>query len=307
MIKIGMIGMSPGNAHPYSWSSIINGRYNGAEITRIGYPGVTAYLDKNKDDLGIDGASVTHIWTQDRSISESIAESSSIPHVVSDLSDMIGSVDAIILGRDDPENHVEMARPFIDADIPIFIDKPLAANRADLQYFSDQIEQGKFILSCSSMRYAKETQLARSIIDSLGAIQLVSATGKKDWIKYGVHMLEAVFAVLDDPVPISVWSIGEKNKEVLHVEFQNGIVATFHLFMDISSTFQVNLFGKQDFYHYLINDSYSMFRSNLEVFIESIRRGHSLLPYEKTHQIINTVITALESQQAGHRLNLKSL
>lgn len=307
MINIGMIGMSPGNAHPYSWSSIINGRYNGPEIARIGYPGVTAYLDKNQDDLGIDGARVTHIWTQDRSVSESIAESSEIPHIASDLTDMIGTVDAIILGRDDPENHVEMARPFIDAGIPLFIDKPLAANRSDLQYFKEKIEEGKFIFSCSSMRYAKETQLARSIIDSLGSIQLVTATGKKDWIKYGVHMLEAVFAVLDDPVPISVWSIGDKNKEVVHVEFQNGIVATFHLFMDISSVFQVSLYGTHDFYNYQLSDSYSMFRHNLDIFIEGIRRGHSLLPFQKTYQIIDTVITALESQQAGHKLNLKSL
>src|SRR5690606_6631370 len=164
-----------------------------------------------------------------------------------------------ILGRDDPENHVEMARPFIDADIPIFIDKPLAASRADLDYFTSKFYEGKFILSCSSMRYAKETQLARSVIDSLGPTQLVSATGKKDWIKYGVHMLEAVFAVLDDPVPVTVWSIGETGREVVKVEFENGIVATFHLFMDISSTFQVNLFGTDDYYHYLISDSYSMF------------------------------------------------
>lgn len=299
--------MSPGNAHPYSWSAITNGRYNGDEIARVGYPAVTDYLNRNKDDLGMDGARITHIWTQEKAISESIAESSEIEHIAAELTDMIGEVDAIILGRDDPENHVEMARPFIDADIPIFIDKPLAASRADLDYFTSKFYEGKFILSCSSMRYAKETQLARSVIDSLGPIQLVSATGKKDWIKYGVHMLEAVFAVLDDPVPVTVWSIGETGREVVKVEFENGIVATFHLFMDISSTFQVNLFGTDDYYHYLISDSYSMFRHNLEVFLESIRRGRSLLPYENTYQIINTVISALESQQAGHKINLKPL
>lgn len=304
MIKIGMIGMSPGNAHPYSWSAIINGSYNGEEISRIGYPAVTEYLNKNKDHLGIEGARVTHIWTQDPSISESIAQSSKIPHTVGELSEMIGDVDAVILGRDDPENHVAMARPFIEAGIPIFIDKPLAASRNELQYFQEEIEKGKFIFSCSSMRFAKETQLARSIIDSLGSIQLVTAVGKKDWIKYGVHMLEAVFTVLDDPKPVSVWSVGETNREVVHVEFENGIIATFHLFMDISSTFQVNLFGSYDAYHYKIQDSYAMFQANLDVFVEGLRRGHSLLPFEKTFQIINTVIAALESQKAGQRIKI---
>lgn len=304
MIKLGIIGMSTGNAHPYSWSSIINGAYNGKEIDRIGYPGVTDYLNRNKSDLGIGGAKVTHVWAQDPSISQSIAASSDIDYIADELHDMIGKVDAVILGRDDPENHREMAEPFIKNNVPIFIDKPLASNREDLNYFKNEIEKGKFIFSCSSMRYAKETLIAKDSIDSLGEIQLVSATGKKDWIKYGVHMMEAVFAVLDDPLPRSVWSVGEKNKEVVYVEFENGIVATFHLFMDISSTFQVNIFGKNDFNHYIIGDSYSMFRSNLEVFIESLKKGKSLLAFDKTYNIINTLIGAVESQKSSQKIKL---
>ena len=65
MLKLGIVGMSPGNAHPYSWSAIINGRYDATEITKVGYPGVSAYLDANKDTLGMDSARVTHVWTQD--------------------------------------------------------------------------------------------------------------------------------------------------------------------------------------------------------------------------------------------------
>lgn len=59
MIKLGMIGMSEGNSHPYSWSSIINGVFNADEKTRVGYPAVAAYLNANKDTLGI-GACKSH-------------------------------------------------------------------------------------------------------------------------------------------------------------------------------------------------------------------------------------------------------
>src|SRR5690606_11333279 len=152
---------------------------------------VTHYLNKNRATLGIEGVEVSHVWTQDRTISESIAESSGISVVADQLTDMIGHVDAIILGRDDPENHVEMARPFIDAGLPIFIDKPLAASTADLQYFKEKIQQRKFILSCSSLPYANETQMTRPILDSLCPVQLVSPTGKKDWFNYAENILEA--------------------------------------------------------------------------------------------------------------------
>ncbi len=108
-LRLGIIGMSPGNAHPYSWSSIINGVYDGDEINRIGYPGVTNYLNHYKDDLGISGARVTHVWAQEPEISRSIAMSSGIPHHVDQYCDMIGEVDAVILARDDPDRHREMA------------------------------------------------------------------------------------------------------------------------------------------------------------------------------------------------------
>ena len=36
MVKIGVIGMSPGNGHPYSWSAIINGDYNEKAMQKQG-------------------------------------------------------------------------------------------------------------------------------------------------------------------------------------------------------------------------------------------------------------------------------
>lgn len=304
MIKIGMLGMSPGNAHPYSWSAIINGRFDGGEITRIGYPAVTEYLTVNQQDLGITNARVTQVWCQDKSIATSIAASSGIDRVVDRYEDMIGEVDAVIIGRDDPETHVTMARPFVEAGIPLFIDKPLAATESDLQCFSDWVEAGKFIMSCSSMRYARETSQAIRQLDHLGPLHLAVAVGKKDWVKYGVHMLEAVSTVLDDPEPTSVWATGKKGGSVVVVEFTNGTVATFHLFMDISSTFQVSIFGEAGFWSYEIKDSYAMFRANLEAFIRSVQNGKPELPFEKTRQIIRMVIAGIEGLQTGQKIHL---
>src|SRR5688572_18604326 len=117
MTKIGIIGMSAGNAHPYSWSAIINGIFDGNEISKVGYPAVAAYLLANRDTLGINSAKVTHVWTQEMEISKSIAGAAGIQNVCAEMKNMIGEVDAVILSRDDPENHVAMSKPFIDAGI----------------------------------------------------------------------------------------------------------------------------------------------------------------------------------------------
>jgi predicted dehydrogenase len=299
MINIGILGMSPGNAHPYSWSAIINGQFDSDEITRVGYPAVAAYLEANQDTLGLPNARVTHVWAQEKAIAESIARTTQIKHVVVDLKEMVGEVDAVILARDDPENHVEMARPFLDAGIPLFVDKPLAITAADLAYFSEQNARGKFLMSCSSMRYANECRTAKTELASLGKLELVTAVGKKDWNKYGVHLLEAIFALLDDPTPLTVKHVGKTTKDIVHLEFADGTQVVVNLFMEIAPTFQLSLFGQKGWQLVEIKNSYSMFRDNIIEFVRSVEEGQSRLPFDKTAAIIRTIIGARESLAQG--------
>jgi predicted dehydrogenase len=302
MLKLGILGMSEGNGHPYSWSSIINGNFDRVEMDKCGFAGIPIYLEANSDTLGIDGAQVTHIWTQDRKISEHIARASMIENVVDATEEMIGQVDAVLLARDDPENHVPMAKAFLDADVPILIDKPLAITDNDLAYFAEQNDKGKLIMSSSSMRYSSECGTAKTELASLGKLELVTVVGTKDWVKYGVHMLEALFTLLDDLEAVSVQHIGESGKDIVLVTFENGLLATVHLFMDIVGTFQLSLFGHDGWRLVEIKNSYSMFKENLVEFIRSVREGHSRLPFAKTENIIRTLIGAKQSLELGGKI-----
>ena len=298
-MKIGIIGMSPGNAHPYSWSAIINGRFDADEINRVGYPAVSAYLVANRQTLGIHGAKVTCVWSQSEEISQSIARTTGVEQIAGSLEEMASQVDAVILSRDDAENHVAMARPFIDAGLPIFIDKPLALSIPDLEYFSNEYAKGKIIMSCSSMRYANECMVVRQERASLGKLELATAVGKKDWNKYGVHLLEALFSILDDLRPVSVRHIGKTGQDIVYVMFENGFQAVVSLFMDITPTFQLSVFGQTGWRLIDIKNSYSMFRDNIIEFIRSVQEGKARLSFDKTERIIRTLIGANESLQQG--------
>lgn len=295
MLKLGIIGMSEGNGHPYSWSAIINGNYRDKEMEQCGFAGIPVYLAANRDTLGIDSARVTHVWTQDRKQSEHIARASLIDNVTDSREEMIGEVDAVILARDDPETHVEMAKPFLDADVPLFIDKPLAGTQEDLDYFIDQHKKGKFFMSCSSMRYAAENRTARQKVDALGAIELVTAVVKKDWLKYGVHILEGLLALLGDPKVITVRNVGKDNRHVVYLELDNGIQVTIHVFVDIAWTCQLSLFGENGSVQIEYSNWYQMFRENLVEFIRSVEQGKSRLPFSSTENIIRAIIAGQES------------
>ncbi len=294
-LKLGIMGMSEGNGHPYSWSAIINGGYDEKAMADCGYASIPLYLNANRDTLGIEGAQVTHVWAQEREISEHIARASMIDSVVDNAEDMVGAVDAVILARDDPENYLAMARPFIDAGVPIFIDKPLAITTEDLDYFAEQYSAGKFIMSCSSMRYAVENKEIKSQLSSLGQIELATAVGKKDWVKYGVHMLEGLFALLADPKAVSVKHVSKTGKDIVLIEFETGLVATVHLFYDIVPTFQISIFGTEGWRLIEYENWYAMFRENLVEFVKSVEEGKPGLDFAKTKNIIRTLIAGKES------------
>ena len=299
MLRLGVIGLSEGNGHPYSWSAIINGDYDEARMADCGCPVIPAYLAANRDTLGIEGAQVTHIWTQDRALSEHVAAASHIDHVVDHPEDLIGAVDAVLLARDDPEHHVAMARPFLDANVPLFIDKPLAFSRADLDYFDRQQAAGKFIMSCSSLRYSAGLQGARVQVAEIGPVRLAVAVGKKDLRKYAIHYLEGLFSVLGDPLAKQVRHVGETGRDVLLIDFVNGTSATVHVFEDIAPGGELNLYGRDGTVRVDHGGSYPAFRNSLVEAIRSFREGRPRLDFAITRNVIGTLVAARESLEQG--------
>ena len=128
------------------------------------------------------------------------------------------------------------------------------------------------------------------------------ATGKKDWIKYGVHLLEGVVAYLDDPKPVSVKNIGKPQKDIVCIEYDNGIQVMINIFKDITPTFQIIIFGRDGWKIIDIKNSYSMFRDNIIEFIRSVGEGKSRLGFEKTENIIRTLIAGKESLEQGSKM-----
>src|SRR5947208_8731489 len=91
------------------------------------YPVIPQYLNaRPAGSVQIPGARVTHLWTDRIEEAPPVAAAVFIPHVVHKPREVIGAVDAVVIATDDGFDHVERARPFVEAGLPVFIDKPLA-------------------------------------------------------------------------------------------------------------------------------------------------------------------------------------
>lgn len=305
MYKIGIIGLSEGNGHPYSWAAIFNG-YDKKEMAKCPFPVIPEYLGRQEEStMCIEGAKVTHIWTQSLDISNQVAKASLIENVVENMTDMIGEVDAVILARDDGENHLKMARPFIEEDIPILIDKPLTDNIDDLREFIKYYEKGKPIMSCSSARYARSIQELKED-ESIGRILTANLVTPKYWRTYGIHIIEAMHAVMGGDIG-TVKNIGAFGEEIVHVKYNDNRHAVLQSFLGIKRG-QKGFFGENKSVFPEDQDSFYQFKSMLEAFLRMLQTGERPFDWNETIQTVKILIAAqLSLEENGREIKLEEV
>lgn len=199
-LKIGMLGYSEGNGHPYSYSAIFNGYNAEALETRCPFPVIRDYLPREQGNrLFVPGVRVSHVWTQSREISDSIASVSKIETIVDRIEDMIGRVDAIVLARDDIEKHWEIARPIVEAGVPLFIDKQLVATDSELDSLLSLVDARYPLMAGSSVRFSEDVGAAAKALAGKKIKRLI-ATSPGTWLKYGHHLLEGITRILGTEV-----------------------------------------------------------------------------------------------------------
>jgi predicted dehydrogenase len=290
-LRLGILGLSEGNGHPYSWSAIING-YRPEILKASGFPAISEYLARQKfPDDQLAQAQVTHIWTQDLALSQHIASACYIPAVVTTHGEMLGQVDAILLARDDAENHLEMAQAFLDAGLPIYIDKPLAYDvKTAREIFSLEKYPGQ-IFTCTAIRFAREFQISQSYLESnVGRLLHVDAKVMKSWAKYAVHVVEPVLQILDHPSQIRSSQVCRAQDRLqTWVEWEDGRTASFTCLGRLSTPVQISLFGCQGFLELIFKDTFYAFREALRTFVEVALTRKNPIPSAHVLDIVKVI------------------
>ena len=272
-LRLGVLGMSEGNGHPYSWSAIFNG-YDEAAMATCPFPAIPAYLKRQKLPAdGIAGATVTHVWTQSRDVSEHIAAAANIPHVVDDRRDMLDQVDAVLLARDDAESHYEVAGPFLDAGLPIYIDKPVALTIAGAKRLYDRQKAPGQIFTCTALAFAPEFQLTRAQMEELGALRYVEAITVKDWDRYAIHVLEPLCNLLKEEGGVASACPAGGNVRHLDIAWASGLTGRVTALGTQRGPIAIRLYGQNDHREMAFRDAFSAFRNALSHFVEIVR-GH---------------------------------
>jgi hypothetical protein len=300
-IHLAMLGMVEGNGHPYSWSAIFNG-YDRDEMAKCPYPVIPVYLGRQPaETFGIAGAKVTHIWTDDPADAVLVARASRIPNVLARPEDAIGRVDAVIIPTDKGHEHVERARPFIEAGLPVFIDKPLVDNVEDLRTVVNWADEGRPLMSSSCMRYAKEFLPYRESTSELGLLRLATITVPKSWERYGIHALEGVYPIFG-PGFLSARNTGTEERNIVHFKHRSGADIVVAAVNDLYGAFGVlALYGTAGHVEVAFADTFYAFKKQLEAFIQYLRTGIPPFPFSETVELMKMIIAGIRSREERGR------
>jgi predicted dehydrogenase len=157
------------------------------------------------------GVKMEYAWDYDLARAKRYAEKYQIPHVTEDVQDMLGGVDAVLIGGgrrqprgggiwgEEPDDHLRFARPFLQQGLPVLIDKPFADRLEDaVEMVRLARSNGALLMSCSAMRYASEIRALREVVEAGGLGKISGAmcmigTGVATLKWYIIHILEALY------------------------------------------------------------------------------------------------------------------
>ncbi len=117
---------------------------------------------------------------------------------------LIGIVDAVMVEYNEGAKHLEASRPFMEAGLPVFIDKPLACSLKEAKKIFELAESnGVPVFSASSLRYALEVQKLKDSKSEVGSILGASTYSPGTIVKfnpglffYVIHAIELLYALM---------------------------------------------------------------------------------------------------------------
>ncbi|WP_433675426.1 Gfo/Idh/MocA family protein [Microbacterium gorillae] len=152
----------------------------------------------NAPDRSGVGARVIALVAGESERTHELAALGGVERIVTDATELMGEIDALIVTSRDGALHRSLAVPFLEAGTPVWVDKPLAASVADARETVAAARRGGALLTSSSaLRWVSDTDAVVAGSSSTGELQTLTVTGPADASSeysgiffYGIHITD---------------------------------------------------------------------------------------------------------------------
>jgi virulence factor len=214
--------------------------------------------------------------------------------------DMIGKVDGMLIESQEGGVHWQRARPFLEAGLPCYIDKPFTCGVADARKIVDLAAKKKLpVFSSSSLRYAPELVAFMASPKHgkvLGALAYGPASlheRNPGLYHYGIHAVEILYTLMG-PGCQRVTCTHEKDVDVVTGQWSGSRVATVRGIRSGKSDYGCLAFTENGVQTVPIGTG-TIYRELLKKIVEMFEKKKSPLDIGVTVEIVAFIEAALRS------------
>jgi len=233
-----------------------------------------------------DAARIVALVGADDDHNHSLATAGGITQLVPTSTELIGSVDALIVTNRDGARHREHAVPFLEAGIPVWVDKPLAASTADARAILDAANHTSTpVTSYSAVRWVADAETLAQGTKAVGDLQAVTVTGPADpgseysgIFFYGIHAADLAQRLAPgEPGPVDTDQVGDT---VVARYRSNGVLVTLQLVKPTATgrvPFHAEIVGREGLVSHDVRLDAEYVVPGLKVFLDLLATGRAPL------------------------------
>lgn len=271
-------------------------------------------------DQTVDGAQVVLGWPGTSEMSpERIGEFTKQieacgVELVGDPAEMLDRIDAVLILSLCGAVHLERVRPFLEAGIPAFVDKPFTCSWADAEEIVRIAKQHEtFVYGSSALRFSEDVLQFQKCASIYGPVHGVvsygpakRAAGNPGLFHYGIHATEILFALMG-PGCQSVTTVYTEGCEVVSGHWHDGRIASIRGSRVGATAYGFIAFCENAIADVRISTRYA-YRNLCRSIVSTLNSRQPSVPNETTLELVRFVLAALESeQQAGRPVALASI
>ena len=225
--------------------------------------------------------------------------------LVDDPADLIEQVDGVLVLSLCGSAHLERVRPFLEAEIPTYVDKPFACSLADsLEMLNLARTTGTVLAYGSALRFAEELQklhdkrsLCGELIGLLSCGPAKQSEMNPGLFHYGIHTVEVLYSLmgLGCTHVTTTWS---EDAEFVTGRWSDGRLATLRGARRGATAYSVTAFCEGAVLHQLVSTRYA-YRNLCRRIVQSLESRTPLTPYEEIEEVTRFVLAAIASEQCG--------
>ena len=222
----------------------------GSENTHTAAIAKTLNVDKE-----VPGFEVTHVWGETPEFAKKAAEEGAIPNIVENPTDMLGKVDAVLVDHRHGKYHLEAVRPFVEAGIPVFVDKPFTTDLKEGIAFVRMAKKLKVpITSYSAVSLQQSAEQFKADLEKIGPLRSLVTSGPVDidsqWggvFFYGIHQVDLICNLIS-ATPLVVSTLKNGKDAVATITYDDGSFAVMHCFKEKwGGDFHASVVGAEGF------------------------------------------------------------